>query len=294
MSKYVILDTDWGSDVDDVTAARLLCTAHNLKKIQFIGCVINAVTPESVRSLDGFLRHYGVDIPIGIDRAATDFITNGRYQLHLTRLLSSKYKSEDEAEDAVRLYRRLLAAAPEKVHIVAIGFTQVLADLLESGADDLSSLSGRELVKEKVAHLWDMGGRWDGNGNGEYNFNYRPRAVSGAHRLCKNWPTPITFLGFEIGVDVITGKNVPEEDPLKQALIKYGAPEGRSSWDPLTALLCVTGDPEKAGYDCVYGHASVSPADGGCSFKADPAGPHRYLIRKHPVQWYEESVNACL
>lgn len=294
MKKYVILDTDWASDVDDVVAARLLCNAHNRGEIQFIGSVINAATPESVRSLDGFLLHSGVDIPIGIDRNATDYVSHGSYQLHLTRLLPSKYKKEEEAYDAIRLYRKLLAEAPEKVHIVAIGFTQVLADLLESPADDLSPLCGKELVKEKVAHLWDMGGRWDGKGNGEHNFNYKPRAVHGSHRLCKNWNTEITFLGFEVGVDVITGQNVPENDPLKQSLILYGKPEGRSSWDPMTALLCVIGDPEKAGYSCVYGYAEASPENGSNSFREDPAGPHRYLIKKYPDQWYADAVNAYL
>lgn len=294
MTKYVILDTDWGGDVDDVLAARLLCNAHKQGRIGFLGCVINAATPESVRSLDGFLLHCGLDLPIGIDRAATDFLEHGRYQTRLCETLPSKYKSEEEAEDAVRLYRRLLATAPEKVEIVAIGFTQVLADLLESAPDDLSPLNGSELVAAKVAHLWDMGGRWDGKSNGEYNFNFKPRAVSGSHRLCKNWNTPITFLGFEVGVDVITGSKLPPSDPLKQALADYGTPDGRSSWDPMTALLCVIGDPEKAGYDCVTGYAAASAVDGGCSFREDPAGPHRYVVKKHPDQWYADAVDACL
>lgn len=71
MKKYVILDTDWGDDVDDVVAARLLCNAHKQGEIELIGCVINAATPESVRALDGFLLHAGVDVPVGVDRAAT-------------------------------------------------------------------------------------------------------------------------------------------------------------------------------------------------------------------------------
>ena len=292
--KYVILDTDWGSDVDDVVAARLLCNAHKQGKIEFLGCILDAVTPDSVRSLDAFLLHSGLDLPIGIDRDNVDFISDARYQNHLTQLLPSKYKSEDEAEGGVRLYRRLLANAPEKVHIVAIGFKQVMADLLESGPDDLSPLNGRELVREKVAHLWDMGGRWDGIANGEYNFNASPRSVSGSHRLCKNWTAPITFLGWEVGDPVITGGDLPDDDPLKQSLIKYGCPEGRSSWDPMTALLCVIGDPAEAGYDCVTGYASSSEEDGSCSFQSDPAGPHRYVIKKHPDEWYAAAVNACL
>ena len=98
MTKYVILDTDWGSDVDDAVAVRLLCNAHKRGEINFIGCVLDAVTPDSVRSLDAFLLHSGLDLPIGIDRDAVDFIRDARYQNHLTQLLPSKYNSENEAE----------------------------------------------------------------------------------------------------------------------------------------------------------------------------------------------------
>ncbi len=292
--KYVIFDTDWGSDVDDAVAARLLCNAHKQGKIELTGCILNAITPESVRSLDAFLLHSGLDLPIGIDRNGTvpEIV---RYQHYLTESLPSKYQNEDEAEDAVRLYRRLLVNAPEKVHIVAVGFTQVLADLLESPPDDLSPLNGRELVREKVEHLWDMGGRWDGKGNMEYNFNGSPCAISGSHRLCRNWNVPVTFLGFEIGYSVHTGKNLPPDDPLKQAMNLYGcSPDGHCSWDPMTALLCVIGDPGEAGYACVYGHASVSAADGSCSFQEDPAGFHRYLVKRYPDKWYADAVDACL
>ena len=295
MKKYVILDTDWGGDVDDAIAARLLCNAHKKGMIEFIGCIIDAATPESVRSLDAFLLSSGLDLPIGIDREATDFIEHGRYQKHLLDTLPSKYKSEDEAEDGVRQYRKLLAASPEKVHIVAIGFTQVLANLLQSPPDEISPLSGTELVLEKVAHLWDMGGRWDGNGNLEYNFNLRKRAADGAHRLCAQWPTPITFLGYEIGCTVFTGNKLPDEDPLKQAIFHHGsADKGNASWDPMMALLCVNGNLDESGYDCVYGHAYADAETGACAFTPDPAGPHRYLIKKNPDSWYEDTVNAWL
>ena len=67
-------------------------------KIEFLGCILDAVTPDSVRSLDAFLLHSGLDLPIGIDRDNVDFISDARYQNHLTQLLPSKYNSENEAE----------------------------------------------------------------------------------------------------------------------------------------------------------------------------------------------------
>ncbi|MBO7298230.1 MAG: nucleoside hydrolase [Kiritimatiellae bacterium] len=292
--KNIILDTDWGGDCDDVVAARLLANAHKSGEINFIGCIINDCRPYSVRSLDAFLLLSGIDIPIGMDFNAKDFDDEGAYQKRMVDNFKSKYATETDAEPAVRAYRRMLATSSDKVEIVAIGFTQVLADLLESEADDISPLNGMELVKEKVAHLWDMGGRWDGVNPREYNFVANARSISGAHRMCANWPTPITFLGWEVGDSVHTGGNIPEDDPLRKALIDYRCEGGRSSWDPMTALLAVVGDPEKAGYRTVCGRAFAEKGTGICSFVEDANGPHRYVVKLHPDAWYEEQINTRL
>lgn len=292
--KNIILDTDWGGDCDDVVATRVLANSHLNGEINFIGCIINDCRPYSVRSLDAFLLLSGIDIPIGMDFNAKDFNDDGAYQKRMVDNLKSKYAQESDADDAVKAYRKLLAAAKEKVEIVAIGFTQVLADLLESPADEISPLSGVELVKEKVAHLWDMGGRWDGVNPREYNFVAHARAISGAHRMCANWPTPITFLGWEIGDPVHTGGSLPEEDPLRKALIDYKCEGGRSSWDPMTALLAIIGDPEAAGYRAIRGYASAEEGTGCCAFVEDAKGPHRYVIKLHPDAWYEEQINKRL
>lgn len=292
--KNIILDTDWGGDCDDVVAARLLANAHKSGEINFIGCVINDCRPYSVRSLDAFLLLSGIDIPIGMDFDAKDFDDDGAYQKRMVDNFKSKYAAETDAESAVRAYRRMLATASDKVEIVAIGFTQVLADLLESEADDISPLNGMELVKEKVAHLWDMGGRWDGKNPNEYNFVKTARAISGSHRMCANWPTPITFLGWEVGDSVHTGGNISEDDPLRKALIDYRCEGGRSSWDPMTALLAVVDNPEKAGYSTVSGRAFAEEGTGRCSFVEDANGPHRYVVKLHPDAWYEEQINTRL
>lgn len=292
--KNIILDTDWGGDCDDVVAARLLANAHKSGEINFFGCIINDCRPYSVRSLDAFLLLSGIDIPIGMDFDAKDFDDDGAYQKRMVDNFKSKYATETDAEPAVRAYRRMLATSSDKVEIVAIGFTQVLADLLESEADDISPLNGMELVKEKVAHLWDMGGRWDGVNPREYNFVANARAISGSHRMCAYWPTPITFLGWEIGDPVYTGSNISEDDPLRKALIDYGCEAGRSSWDPMTALLAVVDNPEKAGYSTVSGRAFAEEGTGHCSFVEDANGPHRYVIKLHPDVWYEEQINTRL
>jgi inosine-uridine nucleoside N-ribohydrolase len=52
--------------------------------------------------------------------------------------------------DAVELYRQILAAQPDhSVVIVSIGFLTNISNLLRSGPDQYSSLTGVELVNQK-------------------------------------------------------------------------------------------------------------------------------------------------
>ncbi len=289
----MILGTDWFSDCDDALAVRLLANFHRMRRVRLLGVCINACLPESAASLDAFLRYSGVVVPIALDRSATNFEGHGSYQHNLTNL-PSKILTNDQAEEPVAFYRRLLAAAGTPVDVMEIGFSQVLAALLTSPADAFSPLPGRELVRRKVSQLWIMAGKWDEDGGREHNFcNTRVASEAAAH-LCRDWPTPITFLGFEVGVSVISGRNLPADDPLHQVLIDHGSPKGRCSWDPMLVLLGVDGDPEHAGYRCVRGRAEVNAVDGANRFYPDVAGKHRYVVKMRPDTFYADEIDRFL
>ena len=291
--KTVILGTDWFSDCDDALAIRLLANFHRTGRIRLLGVCINACLPESAASLDAFLRYSGVIVPIALDRSATNFEGHGSYQHNLMNL-PSVISTNDQAEEPIAFYRRLLAEAEAPVEIMEIGFPQVLAALLTSSADAFSPLPGRELVRRKVSQLWIMAGKWDEDGGREHNFcNARVASEAAAH-LCRDWPTPITFLGFEVGVSVISGRNIPEDDPLHQVLIDHGSPGGRCSWDPMLILLGVDGDPRHAGYRCVQGWAEVNASDGANRFCPNSTGMHRYVVKMRPDAFYADEIDRFL
>ena len=74
----------------------------------------------------------------------------------------------------------------------------------------------------------------------------------------------------------------------------HGSAKGRSSWDPMTALLAIAQDPETAGYSLVRGRAYVDPVSGENSFSEDPAGPHSYVKRDFPPEYYAEMINDLI
>ena len=292
--KNFILGTDWWTDCDDAVALRLLTRAAKAGKIRLLGVAINACMEYSVASLQGFLRADGMkNVPVGIDLNSSDYGGKALYQPRLAAEFCP-HGSNRDGEDAVRLYRRLLAEATEPVEILEIGFLQVIAAVLESNGDDLSPKTGEELFLEKVRKVWVMGGRWDVPDGKEHNFSRTPRASKAAHTFCRLCPVPVTFLGWEVGYRVLTGGLVQENDHLYHVLRDFGTPKGRDSWDPMLVQLALIGGEQAAGYHAVTGRAEVDAAMGINHFTPDPNGPHAYVIKAQPDSYYAAQINAVL
>ncbi len=282
-----IIGTDWWTDCDDAVAMRLLLRAHKEKRICICGIVINACDDDSVRSLDGFLSSEGVyDIPIGIDRDATDYGGKLTYHKRLSEC-ATRYTSNEDAEDAVQLYKRILRDATEPIEMLEIGFLQCVAALLESP-------DGFELVEKKVKKIWVMAGKWDGDGEKEHNFEKTPRSRRGGSVFCELFPSDVTFLGYEVGYGVITGDRLSDGDVLHDVLCDHGSQNGRHSWDPMLALLALTGDEESAGYTVVRGKANVDALDGANHFKTDVNGRHTYVVKAREDDFYREKINELI
>ncbi len=294
MPRKIILGTDWWTDCDDAVALRVLLRAHKEGKIILSGIGINAAMEYSVLSVDGFLNLEGVEnIPIGIDLDATDYDGRPRYQKRLAES-AVRYKRNEDVENAARLYRRILTESEDKVEIIEIGFMQVIASVLTSGADDISEKTGMELFREKVEKVWVMAGKWDEEGGWENNFALSERTAKASAILCEKCPVPMTFLGFEIGEMVVTGGKLGKDDFLYKVLCDHGSYKGRSSWDPMTVLMAIIGDEKAAGYDVVCGKARVDAATGKNYFTECAGGAHKYVIKSHPDSYYEDMINDII
>ncbi len=283
-ARKIILGTDWWTDCDDCVAVRLLANAHKKSEIELLAIGINGCMEYSAPSLSAFLTAEGLgDIPLGIDLDGTDFA--GDYHKYQKPLCNypHRIKRNEDCENAVEMYRRILKESEDKVDIIEIGFCQIVSGLLESDG-------GIDLVKEKVNKFYVMAGQWDRENGMEHNFNNNLRSRMAGHILCEKCPVPITFLGFEVGLSVLTGDSQPENDLLTVVLTHYGCAEnGRCSWDPMTALLAVIGDEEKAGYKTVRGTAKVNPETGENNFIVGD-GLHCYVIKNEPDSYYRNAI----
>ena len=289
------IGTDWFTDVDDAVAMRVFARAHKAGAIRIEGVCANTCRRYTCPSLDAFLCHEGLPgIPLGIDLGAR-YPGRAKYQKRMAGR-PGNYRSNEGCTDAVRLYRAALAGAREPVEMAEIGFCQALAGLLDSPADELSPLDGRALLAEKCRHIWTMAGKWDIPG-GAYNYNFRVtrQNMRAAHHFYENCPVPVTFLGHEVGRTVITGGVLEgRDDMLAWALRDHGSKRGRSSWDPMLALLAITGNLEEAGYTAVYGQARIAPKDGKCRWEPDAGGNQRYVVKAREDAFYRDAINGII
>ena len=291
----VILGTDFWTDCDDAVALRLIAEMEKIGYVRLIGVGINACMEASAPAVDAFLQNEGYfDIPFGIDLEAGDFTGRPHIQYPLAAL-PGKHRANTDCENGIKMYRRLLSEATEKVDIIEIGFPQILSGLLRSEADEYSPLSGIALVKEKVGKLYMMAGKWDDLISGrEHNFENNQRSRTAGKIVCDEWPTEIVFLGWEVGNTVISGGTLDKNDLLYSVLADHGSKNGRSSWDPLMVYIACLGDEKAAGFDTVSGKASLEEDTGINHFDKFEGGKHRFVVKKYPDAYYEDILNKII
>lgn len=286
----VIFDSDMGPDFDDVGAITILHALAAKGECEILATVASDGYPYIAPTLEVFNRYFKKpNIPIGVPGPdAPKFSCPNHWNDSLAVKYLPKLKTNADYPPATEVYRKVLAAQPdESVVIVTVGFTSNLADLLKSGPDKFSSLSGKNLVTKKVKKWVAMAGGFpEGN---EFNVNQHAKA---AEYVFQNWPTPILFSGFEIGEKIMTGSKVatkgskgsPVHWAYKYCLDTYDKKptQTRNSWDH-TAVLCAVRNPEN--YFYVIGNGTfVCNPDGSNTWNPDKNSNHSFLVHKYPYQ----------
>ena len=248
----VILDTDIAPDYDDVGAIALLhafADKGEARILATISCNAFETTAPTLSVLNVYFNR--PEIPIGIVK------NNFPYQACKQRwaqAIIAKYphhlKSNEEAMEAVALYRKILSSQDDKsVIIITVGFFTNLANLLASSSDEYSSLNGRDLALKKVKQVVSMAAGIGKDGVSAHEFNVYADAYA-ARKVFADWPTPILLSGFEIGEKIITGSRLIKNESIRQSPVKEAYQValtsdnnllGRNSWDQTAVLVAIKG-----------------------------------------------------
>jgi inosine-uridine nucleoside N-ribohydrolase len=284
----LIFDTDMGNDVDDLMA---LCMINNLQSrgtVDLLAVTITKDHPQAAPFVDAVNTMFGhPDTPIGVvhDGAAKEA---GKFNLLADEknpdgsfryphdLLSGK-----DAPEAVGLIKKILAAQPDHSVVIAqVGFFTNLARLLDDA-------EGKALVAKKVKLLSIMAGAFQTVQFNTRHLEYNVKLdIPATQKLAKQWPTPMVWSGYEIGVAAAFPHVVIEQDlnymphhPLKEAYYLYNPPpHDRPTWDPTAVLYAVM--PDRGYFDLSPPGTVTVDADAGTVFRPskDGKGRHRFLV----------------
>jgi hypothetical protein len=282
MVRKFILDTDWFTDCDDCVALRFLIRSLD-EEHHLLGVNVNATTEYSYASLKAFMDYEGVSYPIGLENPIHTPSAEGydfAYQKDMAK--GSAYTNAD-GEKSLDFYKRLLEENDE-VEIISIGFLTSISRVFQAYPH----------LAKKVKRLWIMGGKWDEQGGLEYNFcgNGNRDVIQASRFVVNELDVEKVFLGFEMGVDVFTGRRLLEEDILGRALNAYGCTHGRESWDPMLVLAAFYDKYEDA-YDYEVGKASLGRR-GESYFQIDKNGRDRYALKRKNNAYYEQTIDEII
>ncbi|MDD7252132.1 MAG: nucleoside hydrolase [Prevotellaceae bacterium] len=287
----IIFDNDMGNDVDDIFALDLLLKYHEAGKIRLIGILTNRDAPSAAAFCDLYDTWCGCpNIPIGIVKNGANPTPEEKsyaYKIWQLKdesglpLFKTSLGDPTKLPDAVELYRKLLATAPDKgVVIISTGFSTNLARLMETSGDKICALSGMQLIKKKVSWISVMAGDFRRPTYGEYNVI---NDIPGAKKLFEQTPVPIAFSDFLLGRSIKYPASSIQQDfgwaahhPLVEAYIRYQKmPYDRPTWDPTAVLYALE---PKAGFFELSDRGNVTVTDKGYThFVPSPTGKCRYL-----------------
>lgn len=280
----LILDTDIGNDVDDALALAMIHSLENRGEVRLLAVTITKDNRYAAPYIDLVNTYYGrPDIPIGmvhhgktpqdapmIQVPAEKRDAQGHY------LYPHTLTDGSQAVDAVQLLKQVLSEQPDgSVTIAQIGFSTNLDRLI-------ATEEGKAMVKRKVKLLSVMGGNFE-QPRPEFNIDTDPDS---ARDLFKNWPTPIVFSGFEIGLRITFPYEAIAKDfdwtahnPVVDAYNLYvGKPEDHPNWDSTAVLYAIRPD---RGYFELSQPGTVTLGEKSVTvFTPQTDGNCRYLVLK--------------
>jgi inosine-uridine nucleoside N-ribohydrolase len=206
----VIFETDMGNDVDDALALDMLYKYADRGMINILAVCSNKNNKYALPFLDIMNTWYGYPgIPLGNmaggpdtdDAPPADFLQPiCEFSRDGKPVFQQSLNDYTKVPEATRLYRKILAGQPDtSVVIISVGFSTNIAKLLDTGPDEYSSLTGKELVRKKVKLLSMMAGNVRDH---ELEFNI-VRDPAAARKVFAGWPTEIVVSPSELGVSIL-------------------------------------------------------------------------------------------
>lgn len=284
----IIFDTDIGGDADDLGALAMLNHFMERQECKLEAVMCWSTELYAVSAIDAVNRYYGhPEIPVGARKDSVAYIP-----WNYNKAIADRFPhvlNHNNVPDAVELYREILADSPDNsLVIVTVGPLKNIENLLMSEGDTKSPLSGKELVGQKVKEFVIMGGNFP---EGKWEWNFAGGMPGVTKNVLDNLEVPLTFTGFELGVQIKTGQVFNSMDPDTPLYIGFkhfskNAPwmkanfEGEildnSTFDQ-TAVLYAVRNGTGTHWERISGGVCVPDERGGNTWEKKNDSKHSYL-----------------
>lgn len=288
----IVFDTDITGDCDDVLALAMCHTLADRRECDLLAVTVSKDNPLTAAFVDAVDTFYGrPDLPVGVTHDPRAQRRKSSYlEIAEADVFPHDLRSNAAAAEAVELLRRTLAGQPDGgVTLVSVGTATNLAGLLHSPGDAQSPLSGRDLVRRKVALLSIMAGSFTDAADRRPHLEANVvNHVAAMRIVADEWPdeVPVRWSGYEIGTALPYPRQSIAHDYgcvvrhiVREAYLAHSGPDhDRPCWDQSSVLEAVRPD---------HGYFRLSPpgrvsfdADGRTRFAvaADGRGRDRHLL----------------
>ena len=237
----VIFDTDVGGDIDDAGALAVLHALADRGEIELLAIGVVIGHEAAVPYVHAVNTWYGrPSLPVGTIKGWAPYSRDG----YMRRVIAEypHALSKNEAPNVVELYRKVLAAQPDKsVTLVVVGPPTNIYHLLKSSPDEHSSLTGVELMRRKIKFYAAGGNGNAGLPKGKCGFNYYTDLFSAStelHLLPSDFPTVFAGgSGSKLEIGSALSKTKPDHIIRKSYESYYGGTaKSRPTWDQLRVL----------------------------------------------------------
>lgn len=299
----VIFDSDMSSDCDDVASLAVLHALADEGKAKILAVGASDRNRWAPLCMDAINTYYGhPEIPIGAVKDRKVWNTGTKYAKQVAERYprSRDWESAADAPDVIDVYRRTLTDQPDaSVVFISVGTLANASNLLKSGPDKYSDLTGKELVEKKVRHWVCMGGAFMDKWKDKKEANIYMAAAHARHALA-NWPTKISFMSYGVGRQIKTGpglKEAPENHVCRYAYEVAVDLKPHTSFDQAAVLYAVeamNGGAASDYWDMAEWGRAVVHEDRTTSFKKDPDGMHRYTTANRNIDKAEQHIERLM
>jgi inosine-uridine nucleoside N-ribohydrolase len=262
------------------------------------------VWPEGACCIDAINWYYGRrTIPVGTLKSADGPGKGDESYLKYSKYIADNFEHSFKhtlIADAVSVYREALEKSEDNsVVLVTIGMFTNIKNLLQSGPDGYSGLSGIGLAEKKIKKMVCMAGNFrSGHPDFFSEFNIKTDIEAARHVLA-NFKGEIVFCPYEMGYPIITGTRLismgdMKKNPVAKAYQIYcKEASGRNSWDLVTVYYAVRGN---HGMFKESRKGNITIDEGGYAyFREEPSGRHMITANKIPpaeiAQVLEDIIN---